>query len=767
MTELQGLLNKFRSNILRYPVILNLLSEELGVSTTSLNALEVGFYPKHQSWIFPERNATGKVIGLMERFRDGKKMMLKGGNFPPSKRGLIYVVNQERTYEQYKPGKENWVRVSNESPCPLCGKSDGCLLPVIHPESPGAIVCVHISQGSIKQLPLGYLHILRPESDYSKGKRQVFGNPGVHDAPVLVVEGASDVCIGMDLGFNVVGRPSAEGGMSLLKELLEGFDVVIIGENDAGTGIKGMESAFKTLQPVCKSIRKILPIDGVKDLRIWKNREGLTTEELIDYINKHGDSSDDPNIFEDDVASTIADAWIRQEKTKNGCVVVRNYKGQWVEWNGNCYDNLDSEVFRGQFYQFLDGKQFYKDGSDGVKVESYKPTRAKVSDIVDALSQWCPVLSDPPAWLAKTDAPEPVDLIVFKNGILDVNEYINGRVKLYNPTPELFTFDALPYDFDENLESDLWNQFIGEIFNEDEEKITLLAQWFGYSCVPDMSYEKLMLLTGRPRSGKSTVLETLQAMLGERQCCETSFQSLTGSFGYQPLLGKLAAIIGDAKSPKTGDANSVLEKILHITGGDAVSINRKGLRELPNVHLKCRFTIAMNDLPTFTDHSRALEPRLNIITFDNSYVGHEDRTLKRRLRKEAADGKIINFALRGLKSLREQKDFILPASSAEAFRQFREIASPVLSFINDCCDLPEGVYDKNKFYVSKDQLFDIWRTWCANQGRQHGFKESFCRWFLATCPSVVTARKRMGNTRLYIFEGIRITDETFKEYTGG
>jgi P4 family phage/plasmid primase-like protien len=384
------------------------------------------------------------------------------------------------------------------------------------------------------------------------------------------------------------------------------------------------------------------------------------------------------------------------------------------------------------------------------------------------MNKWCPIAQDPPVWLTDKERLDPVDLIVFQNGILDVKEYLDGKVVLYNPSPEFFTMDVLPYNFDENAESLVWEEFLKGVYNGSEEKIRLLSQWFGYNCVPDMSYEKLMLFTGRPRSGKSTVLETMQAMLGERQCCETSFQSLTGTFGYQPLLGKLAAMIGDAKSPKTGDANSVLEKILHITGGDSVSVNRKGLRELTNVHLKCRFTIAMNDLPAFTDHSRALEPRMNILTFENSYVGHEDRTLKRRLRAEAAQGKLINFALRGLKDLRTNKDFCLPESSAAALNQFRDITSPVYGFVNDCLEFPEtSDFNPDNWWVSKDQLFDLWKSWCINQGRQHGFKESFGRWFLSTCPQVEIVRKRMADLRIYGYQGVKITKEAFKEYFNG
>jgi len=754
LTELHS---KFVANCIKYPVILEMLSTELGVSIESLQALEVGFYPVHQSWIFPERDETGKIVGLMERFRDGTKIMLKGDNFAKSQRGLIYVFNTGYNYYD----KKKWVRVSRNNPCRLCGKSDGCLFPEGEDSNPAAIVCVHESKGSVRQLTLGYLHILDAGRNAHRTGKSVLIQS---DFPYLVVEGSSDVCAAYDLGFMAIGRPSAAGGMSLIRKLLEGKKACVIGENDKGAGVEGMESAFKNLNDSCASVTKILPPDGIKDLRVWKN-QGLTQDDLIIFINTYGNSDLDPNIFEDAVASTIAKCWIQREKTKNGCVMVRNYKGSWAEWNGNCYDSLDKEMFRGQIYSFLEGKKYYHKNTNGdVSILQYEPTKAKVNDIVDALSQWCPIIDDPPKWIVKTEMPEPVDLIVFKNGILDVNEYVQGRIKLYNPTPELFTFDALPYDFDEDLESDLWNNFLMEIFNGDDERIRLLAQWFGYNCVPDMSFEKLMLFRGRPRSGKSTVLETMQHMLGDRQCCETSFQSLTGSFGYQPLLGKLSAIIGDAKSPKSGDANAVLEKILHITGGDAVSVNRKGLPELPHVHLKCRFTIGMNDLPTFTDHSRALEARLNVINFPNSYVGREDISLKIRLKKEAAMGKVINFALRGLWDVRTSKGFLMPESSLPELNQFREICSPIMSFANECLEFSD--YGLTELFTTKDQLFDIYKAWCGQQGRQHGFKESFCRNFLAAYPDVSTTRKRIGNLRQYVFEGVSITPEAFKEYFG-
>jgi putative DNA primase/helicase len=764
--NLSELHNKFKNNVLRFPGILKLLSEELGVTIESLQLLEVGFYPKHQSWIFPERDETGKIIGLMERFDNGKKLMLRGSE---SKRGLTYVLNNQDTGEKYVSGKHNWIRVSKEQPCPLCGKADGCLLPAANPDNPGAIVCVHISKGSVKTLELGHLHILRPQSNYSKGQKTVL-IPS--ESPILVVEGASDVAAGQDLGFTTVGRPSAEGGIPLLRNLLAGRDVVIIGENDSGAGVKGMESAFAALKDICKNVVKVLPPEGVKDLRAWKNQHGLIAEILKDYILKSGNSTSNPDIFEDDVASTIAEAWIKQEKMKNGHILIRNYKQQWVEFTGKCYDQIDMDTLKGQIYSFLSGKNYYhKSLSGDITVQPYKPTSAKIRDIIDAMTNkdfglWCPPKVVAPIWFTDKPRPAPLDLMTFQNGILDFREYLEGKIVLYDPTPEFFTTYVLPYNFDENAESMIWDKFLGEIFNNDTEKIRLLAQWFGYNCVPDRSYEKLMLFHGRTSSGKSTVLDAFQAMIGERQCSSTSFTTMAGEFGNSLLLGKLSILVGDARSPRKGEAEVVLEKLLSIVSGDKIAINQK-FKDIISGRLPCRFTISMNELPAFTDHARALERRLNIITFENSYEGREDFSLKPRLEQDAAAGKLINFALRGLKDLRLSGRFCIPGASKEAFLNYRDIASPTFAFANDCIELVKPPEDPERAWVSKDQLFDLWKLWCINQGRQHGFKESFCRNFLATCPQIIVSRRNMGGLRVYGFAGLRITKEAFKEYFNG
>ena len=108
-----------------YPAMLQELAEDLGVSTDALIAIGIGFNPMHQSWISPERNETGEIVGLVERFASGKKIMVK-----ESKRGLTFILNPD--YEigekKYAPGKHNWRRTGGDIDCPICGKNDWCLV---------------------------------------------------------------------------------------------------------------------------------------------------------------------------------------------------------------------------------------------------------------------------------------------------------------------------------------------------------------------------------------------------------------------------------------------------------------------------------------------------------------------------------------------------------------------------------------------------------------------------------------------------------------
>lgn len=746
MPDLTSLYSTYAQNTARFPALYTELASQLGVTVESVIKAEVGFIPVdehgNQAWAFPERNAKGGVTCIQERLNNGKKYTVKG-----SRRGLAYMVSHDTT--QYEKNGR-WERVSADRPCPLCGHPDGCMYPKEEYNNPNAVICVTTKVGSVKSMELGYLHILDPARQKLQMQNYSILLPSEH--PNLVVEGWTDVLAAYDLGFTAVGKPSAASKSKDLIELLSGHKVVILGENDAGAGKAGMESTFVRLQKACPDCTKIMPPEGVKDLRQWVLK-GLTREELLDYIEKVGSKVLDSEIFADDRSLTVASTWIKDYKTTNNETSLGIYRKGYVDFDGHCYEQLADDQVHGQLYRDI-GSRSYVDATGAIK--PYKLTCAKVRDILQACSSKCLIESDPPCWLTPGEHPDPTKLIVFQNGILDIDRYLvdDTAHMMVNPDPKLFTFNALPYDFDETLESDLWNDTKADIFNEHPDKLRLLAQWFGYNLVPDMSQEKFMLFKGRIRSGKGTLAHALKAMLGKRNWCATDFGDggLAGPFGYHPLVGKLCAVVGDTTASRSGRENTVLLKILNIVGRDSVSINVKGKPHLPDIALCCRFTFAMNDFPAFRDDSGALEARTNILTFDNSYLGREDKTLKDRLAKEATSGKLINFALRGLKDLYANGEFTVPAESVLALRTFRELVSPIPQFTQYCTEL-----DKEGPGVSTDYLYDLWKWWCSREGLKHGYKSTLIRNLLSTVPDAMQIMDgEVGNPDRMIM-GIKVT----------
>ncbi len=148
------------------PAKIDELATILGVSVDSLNELEIAWLEEDKCWLFPERDGTGRIIGLVKRYPDGSKIFVSGG-----RRGL-YI----------------------------------------------------------------------PKS-FNVGGREI-----------LIAEGGSDTAAGLSLGWNIIGRPSADGGSKHLIDLLQGAKgrVFVIGDNDvkrdgSWPGKKGAEVVAQRL----------------------------------------------------------------------------------------------------------------------------------------------------------------------------------------------------------------------------------------------------------------------------------------------------------------------------------------------------------------------------------------------------------------------------------------------------------------------------------------------------------------------------------------
>jgi putative DNA primase/helicase len=90
----------------------------------------------------------------------------------------------------------------------------------------------------------------------------------------------------------------------------------------------------------------------------------------------------------------------------------------------------------------------------------------------------------------------------------------------------------------------------------------------------------------------------------------------------------------------------------------------------------------------------------------------------------------LNWAIDGWQRLAKRGSFKQPSSSAEAFQDLEDLASPISAFIREKCRL--GPYAE----VSCDGLFIAWRAWCEGQGRIPTGKSTFGRDLRAVLPSI-------------------------------
>src|SRR5262249_3372811 len=246
-----------------------------------------------------------------------------------------------------------------------------------------------------------------------------------------------------------------------------------------------------------------------------------------------------------------------------------------------------------------------------------------------------------------------------------------------------FAHNALDFALDLNAARPAgWLDFLGQLWPDDRPSIDTLQEFFGYLLTTDTRQQKALLLVGPKRSGKGTILRVLRGVVGPENVAGPPLGSLGTNFGLWPLLGKPVAIISDARLSGRTDTAVVTERILSITGEDALTIDRKNLQPV-TLKLPTRFVICTNELPRLGDASGALASRFIMLRLKRSWYGKEDHTLSGRLLTELPG--ILLWAVEGWRRLRERGRFVQPESAAQAIQDLEDLSSPVTAFVRERC----------------------------------------------------------------------------------
>ncbi len=429
-----------------------------------------------------------------------------------------------------------------------------------------------------------------------------------------------------------------------------------------------------------------------------------------------------------------ARALIQRRYTHPDGPCLKAWQDTFYRWGASRWAEMTTPDVRAMLYAFLD--------TEGETM--YRPTQSKVSNLLDALKAAAHLDSthSAPCWISGDETAPPGELVATANGLL----HLSTR-RMLPATPRFFNMNAVPFNYEPQAAAPVqWHQFLGQVWPNDTEAIATLQEMFGYLLTPDTSQQKIFLIVGPKRSGKGTIARVLTDMLGAANVTGPTLSSMAAQFGLQGLVGKLVAIVSDARLGGRTDPKQVAENLLRISGEDRVEVERKHLSSV-TMRLGVRFVLLTNELPRIADASGAMASRFVILKMTESFFGREDPGLTNRLLDELPG--IFQWSVDGWHRLKARGHFVEPRSSAGAAQELADLGSPIAAFVRDVCVLGP------QHQVPRDELYLLWRTWCAQQGmNQCGTKDTFGADLRAALPEIADSRPRVGGERVRRYVGI-------------
>ena len=447
--------------------------------------------------------------------------------------------------------------------------------------------------------------------------------------------------------------------------------------------------------------------------------------------SESGDAEDESSPWE------VANRFIDEEFADDdlGRVTLRRHRETFYRYNPkrHVYAELSADALRVMITRWL--------GEAGLR----NTTRA----VLDVMNGVASVITGPDELEMPFRCPYVVETrcvsgdrqvrnwLTLKNGILDVDRAIAGdqfKDCLSNHTSDWLSTTALNFEFPVTKEAgrhDHWLRFLAEVLQDDQDRVAVIQEMFGYCFFRSTKLEKFFILQGNGCNGKSTILALLEMLLGSENVSTLSMDQLADARLRYHLYGATANICSDLP-----EMDRVEEGLLkRVTSGEAIVCDRKykaSVQFVPTVKL----IFSTNPLPRFGDTSLGIWRRMLLVPFE--YVVPPDKIdvdLKKQLTAELPG--ILLWALEGAARLHQNERFTFSAKCQQANASHRATCFPVYAFLHECTE-QTGI-------VKTRDLWAVYRRWCKAFGlTKPKPMHTFVRDVIGFMPSIQFPRVKHG-----------------------
>ena len=583
------------------------------------------------------------------------------------------------------------------------------------------------SGGDVSLAELESQHVALPETftvhTANAGTHRYFKHPGGH-----VRNSVGTVAVGVDIrgdfGY-VVAPPSVLGPGKAYVAVDPDFPVV-----DAPAWLVEMVTGARAEHDPLEiaGILNGVP-EGQRDLTLWrascKLRAAGVPQEMAEELVRAAARKCDPPFDEELAAAKVERAYKQYTQNypltdvgnsermvdRHGEIIRYTNSGVWYAWDGTKWNGdqdglvmtLAIETTKAMITQAMQSPAL---------TDEERTTRDSIlrfgfhSQAEYRLSSFVKLAQTDPTVFLPVDAfnPDPL-LLNCPNGTVDLRD---GTMRPHSRADLITKMAGVPYD--PTARCPRWEAMLEQVI-PDQETREFLHRAIGYSITGSVAEQCLFFLYGTGANGKSTVVKTIQKILGQYSRVGSPDLLIQNKGDNHPTA--LADLVGARFVPtiETDEGKRMAEaQMKWLTGGDRLKARRMH-QDYFEFDAQFKIWLAANHRPIIYGTDLAVWRRIHLVPFVVS-IPPEQRIRDYELVLLGEEGQgILAWAVRGAQKWLE-RGLDPPDQVQAATADYRDEMDIIGQFIGECVT-PEDGHE-----LLANDLYSAYSGWCKLNGEQ-------------------------------------------------
>ena len=405
--------------------------------------------------------------------------------------------------------------------------------------------------------------------------------------------------------------------------------------------------------------------------------------------------------------------------------------------------------FNGSYWQEDIGNQRVELAAErvanSIKKEKPELSFSTKTDEDKAMNEWYKFQKDSRSHMAKMHMiDEFKKYVIVKHGEFDKEDMLlnteSGYVDLSNgelhdhDIDKKFSHQTVA-EYSDNVDAPLWEKFLNQIFNNDEELIHYVQKAIGYSFTGSVDEQCLFILNGRGRNGKSVFSNVVSDVAGN-YAKQMNVQTIVAKKNQSGSANSDIARLEGARivtSSELNEGDRFDESLVkQLTGGDKILARFLYGSEF-EYKPKFKIWMATNHLPIIRGTDDGIWRRIKIIPF-NIQIPKEkvDKKLEYKLKAEYTG--ILNWVVQG-SLMWQQEGLEDPEAVRQVIENYRAEMDPLDAFLEECCTTGQN------YSIKARDMYDAYHEW-AKESEE--YKMSMTKFGREMSKKLLRVKKRDG-----------------------